>query len=208
MLSGALLVGAAAGATPLVWTLNDVALTDGQNLAGSFTYDYATGVFSDITVVNSGSGSHPSALWNTPFYFSTPRPGSAPVTTYLMSGPASGTNQVLTLDWSQYGQRRGLNDDGGVVSLRPAGPPGSANTSVFMTCGQLLNPNVEFPEFVALPTCAGASALQGQGAPYVASGTLSTVPLPAAGWLLGAAVTGLGGRRWLRRERFRVDRSA
>lgn len=51
----ALCAASPAAAVPLVWTLQEVTLTDGQTLSGSFTYDYATGTFSAIAVRNSGT---------------------------------------------------------------------------------------------------------------------------------------------------------
>ena len=42
MLSLVLFFSAVASGTPIVWTLQDVTLTDGQSLVGSFTYDVST----------------------------------------------------------------------------------------------------------------------------------------------------------------------
>jgi hypothetical protein len=197
--TAALVAAGPAAAIPLVWTLQDVTLTDGQTLSGSFTYDYATGAFSNIAVTNSGTPEHPATLWNTEFRFSAPRPNSTALVVFLMSGPAGGTNQILNLLWNQYGISQGLDNDGGTVLLRPAGPPGSANSPAYLTCGRLLDRTVEYPEFIALPSCDGAEALQGDGGPFVAGGSLTAVPAPAAGWLLGTAVAGLMGRWWRRR---------
>ncbi len=198
LLTAVLAASTLASATPVVWTLDNVTLTDGQGLTGAFTYDTASGQFSAIAVANSGAAALPPALWDTEFMFSPPVPGRSPVAVFLMSGPASQTNTVLSLLWNQYGQQQGLTDAGGVVELRTAGPPGSPNSSVFLTCGTLLDRTVEFPVFVALPSCENADALQGDGAPYVTGGTLSAVPVPAAAWLFVTSIAALGSCRRLR----------
>lgn len=185
-------VSAVAYAAPVVWTLENVTLTDGQSLAGSFTYDDSTAIFSDIAIVNSGTEAHPSALWNTEFLFSPPRPGVPAIVVWLMAGPGNQTNETLMIIWNQFGQQQRLTDAGGVVALRPAGPPNGPNFGVFETCGEFLNPTAEFPTFVELPTCENATVLQGQGGPYVVGGTLAAVPIPATAWLLATAWSSLG----------------
>lgn len=200
ILAAALGLGTVAHGTPVVWTLQEVTLTDGQSLTGSFTYDESTDIYSDSAVVSSGTAAHPSALWNTQFSFSPPRPGVPALVLWLMAGPATQTDETLILLWNQYGQQQRLTDAGGVVALRTAGPPNGPIYGVFATCGYFLNPNVEFPTFAALPTCENATVLQYTEAIQVVGGTLSAVPAPSAIWLLGTGLAGLGGRRWLRRK--------
>ena len=117
VLLAALSAGTVAHGTPVVWTLEGVTLTDGQSLTGSFTYDEATDIFSDIAVVNSGTAAHPSAQWNTQFRFLAPRPGVPALVLWLMAGPANQTDTTLMLLWNQYGQQQRLTDAGGVVAL-------------------------------------------------------------------------------------------
>ena len=197
MLSLVLFFSAVASGTPIVWTLQDVTLTDGQSLVGSFTYDVSTARLSNISVVNSGTAAIPSAVWNTEYLTQFPsQPGSEARAAFFMAGPASQTTKVLFLLWNQNGQR--LNDAGGVVALLPFGPPTAPNNSVFTTCGTFLDPTAEFPTFVELPTCENADVLHGTGAPYITGGTLTAVPIPATAWLLAAAWCSLGmfrGRR-------------
>ena len=77
ILLAGLSVSAVAGGTPLIWTLENVTLTDGQSLVGSFTYDMSTARFSNISVVNSGTDAMSSTLWNTEFLTQFPsQPGS------------------------------------------------------------------------------------------------------------------------------------
>jgi len=51
-------LSAAAQATPLVWTLDQVSYGDGTLVTGSFTFDAATTTFSGLSLTTSG-GSRP-----------------------------------------------------------------------------------------------------------------------------------------------------
>jgi hypothetical protein len=154
-----LLVVGSANATPLVWTLNDVAFDFGSSATGSFTYDAATGIYSDISIQTT-------SLVN--FEFTGANYGT------LNNGTIDGENlivfetgtpnYILKLDWLGN-----LSDAGGTVALE---------TDVQTDLSYEIN-------------------MSNLAIRVITGGSISAVPIPAAVWLFGSALAGLG---WLRRR--------
>ena len=48
-----LLVAGSVQAAPLTWTLNDAEFEDGSSLTGSFVFDAATNIYSDVNIVTN-----------------------------------------------------------------------------------------------------------------------------------------------------------
>jgi hypothetical protein len=166
-------------------------LSDGQTVTGSFVFDADApsipfnGVASDISIVNSGATYLPSRTWDRPFVQNA---ASDPITAafsyqmWVLSGPAESTNEALGIDWEGL-----LTDAGGTLSL-------STSSLIYWRC---LDSHYELA-----PDCSDATALSGgDGSPPYGvrfiSGTITTVPIPAAFWFLGS---GLGLLAWIRRK--------
>ncbi len=130
LLSMILLAGTTANAAPLLWTLNNVVLTDGQTLTGSFVYDANLGQFqypySNISITNSGASYLPTDTWDTLFVYGNGNPMGGPTFLYLMNAPANQTNQAMILRWDSS-----LTNAGGVVTV------GTASRLIFR-CGNVV----------------------------------------------------------------------
>lgn len=174
-------------AAPVVWTLNAV-LTDAQTLTGSFSYDANLGQFSypysNISITNSGNTGVPARTWDTLFVFENGNPMGGPGFLYLMSGPANQTNEVLVLQYASN-----LTNAGGVVNLK------TMYYGLISKCGDYATSTIELD-------CTSADALFGGGwlgeplaSLRIQSGTLAAVPVPAAAWLFGSSLAGLGALR-------------
>jgi hypothetical protein len=187
VLLAALLLGANASAAPVQWTLNDVVFDDGESVTGSFDYDADTNSYSNINIVTielyedyldvddwwwaGSSFDHEGnvvGMTSTQAWFLNAACPSCP------NGGLSADHDVLQLGFSTA-----LSNSGGTAVL---------TTGSFLT--------------IAYDSGAGPFA----GSPdlsygmdrKIVSGTVSSVPIPAAAWLFGSALAGLG---WLGRKR-------
>jgi hypothetical protein len=157
------------------WTLNDVVMSDGQTLTGSFVYNSEVySGFSDINISNSGSNVAPetaAASWDRKINDS---PGACGTGACSFGNSEATTGAVyLSLRW--YG--------GGGVGVPNWDKTLRIDEPVFWTCTN--------------DACTGGRSSAGV---YLVSGYLSSsaVPIPAAVWLFGSALAGLG---WMRRKK-------
>jgi len=190
-----------AWAIPVMWTLDGVTFRDevydpatifigetGAGVTGSFVYDADTNTYSDIAVtVEAGATEEISPFWPeltyfgiAPWIFPPLVSGANGVT--LQSHPficPGGCSNELSLVYASP-----LTNAGGTVALDTSGASVSVDASVEMVFGNNLS--------------GGRGSLH--IARRIAGGTLigTVVPLPAAVWLFGSGLAGLG---FLRRKK-------
>ena len=177
-----LLAAGQAVAAPVTWTLDGLTFDGGDPgnpgpITGSFVYDADTNTYSDISILSDWYGELTFTGENNlyPSYFSPPAL-DAPLTDF------SDTGMTLagTMGWCSIAgciQKEltlvfdtALTNAGGTVGL----VSGVSNERVYTNMGEgLLNSRT------------------------LVSGVITTVPIPAAVWLFGSALAGLG---WLRRK--------
>jgi hypothetical protein len=165
-------------AAPVTWTLNDVVLADldATTLTGSFVYDADTGVMSNVNIFSTSFPQFPEGFeYNDSNIFSTEYCYSDP----WNCGPYASTRFEAATELPDFVRDlyivydAPLTNAGGVINI-------IAVNDVYVDV-----PN-EFPlneRTLSLPTTATISA--------------TAVPLPAAVWLFGSALAGLG---WMRRK--------
>jgi hypothetical protein len=177
-------------AAPVTWVLNDVTFASAEVLGGgpydgtatgSFTYDATdgpNGTYSNVNITTTGTG-----IWGTGNCGDSALCGTYIRATDLNS-PLSATSLQVTPTLSDpadstgyYGASlqfvTGLTNAGGTVALYTAGG----------TDGEGICKNSD-----CLPAgAAGVTAFRG-----FSGGSVSAVPLPAAAWLFGSALLGLG----------------
>ena len=153
-------------AAPLTWTINNLTLSNGGTITGSFDYDAGTDVLSNINIVSTAYGDS-FAITDANVDsadFCPPEPFCGIDTVEFVVYPTS----RLVRDIGFYLDAP-LTNSGGVVSI---------NTAFDVRHDNLTGDHDEIN--LQYPTTA----------------TLSAVPVPAAVWLFGSALAGLG---WLRR---------
>ncbi|MGI9318020.1 MAG: VPLPA-CTERM sorting domain-containing protein [bacterium] len=153
---------------PVTWTLSDVGFADGATYTGSFDYDADTNTYSNIEIYEPSFGSEYWSAISVEHFGTT-----------FNSGPGS-----LYLSGSDY-----FVDSFGVLFLNFTEPLTNAGGTVFLDPGlsaYLLQHIESDPWWVELVN-----------APLSGSVTANVVPIPAAVWLFGSALTGLG---WMRRK--------
>lgn len=171
-----LLLAGQAAAAPVTWTLDSVTFDGGGTLSGSFVYDADINTYSDISIVSNFWG--PSTYTGENQVFSDvlafPIPDvNAPLTDFSDTGM---TLAALHYSFGTYQKEltlvfgAALTDAGGTVALVPT----VSNERLFVDVVQ------GYPESQAL-----------------VSGVITAVPVPAAVWLFGSALAGLG---WMRRK--------
>jgi len=161
-------------AAPVTWSLQNVSFDDGAVATGTFIFDADSNQYSSIDVTVSGGASDIGGfgtLSTDPF-------------TYSVSVGGNGSN--LWFSASDFGS---------------AGcPDGSCQRNFVID--NLTNPltNAGVTVFIAGATLAidGLSSNDGVVVRSIVSGSLTAVPIPAAVWLFGSALLGLG---WIRRFR-------
>jgi hypothetical protein len=158
-------------AAPVTWTLQNVAFVDGGSAAGSFVYDAANDIFSDVDITTTAG----SVLSDAVYGFSH---------TFVSSGGQSFSSLVTygtTL--AQFDSAEG--DLTGTQSLQ------------FVIGGLLTNQGgsiiISDTEEVA---CTNSNCGTTAASRVMVTGYITAVPIPAAVWLFGSALAGLG---WLRR---------
>ena len=168
LMSISLLLSAAVSATPVTWDV-DVSLSDGGHLFGSFTHDADFGTYTDILLETDMSGS----AWLNGGEFTT------------FYGNAWGGTPLAPEFYGTCGTVAGRG-------------PGTCHV-VFFFAEELTNAG----GVVAIDSSQDFAALEAiyemDEYAYLTSGTVtaSAVPIPAAVWLFGSALAGLG---WMRRK--------
>jgi len=169
-----LIIMQAALAAPVTWTLTDVVFADGGTVTGSFVYDADTDAFSAVSI-SSPSLPPPEGEVKDPILFGGLWNDCASYTP-LVAGrfglqcAAPTAGSSLRLVFDTA-----LGNEGGTLALQPtSGPRGSME--VYTT---------------------GEGTIRAiTGGSLVGS---SVVPIPAAAWLFGSALAGLGFTRRRRR---------
>ena len=157
---------------PVTWTLEDVVFADGGTAAGSFVYDADTNAYSGIFVETFLSNGDLGRTYITDDF--ADGLFSQPSQVYFGEYPSSAFDLShawgLQLDFSTP-----LSNFGGTVALIV----GSPNESKEGYCGT--DASCAFPQTYRT----------------IVGGQVSAVPIPAAVWLFGSALAGLG---WMRRK--------
>jgi len=169
-------LSAAAQATPLVWTLDQVSYGDGTLVTGSFTFDAATTTFSGLSLTTSGGSTVPST--NT-WAFNT-----------LAAGVLRNNGGITGF---------------GAVDAFSANMTGAHGLSLFSTLGPLMTDagGIIDLSFFRLGTC-GNSDCSVLTAPVAVTGSGSFTASPAAvpePLTLGIFGAGLAGAAALRRRK-------
>ena len=156
-----------AWAVPVQWTLNNVSTAGGSVLNGVFTYDADTDSYSDVLIGSVNYG-------------------------YI---PDFGYSDTCCL--ADFTYDNGLENDSTALTLR-----------LFHIYGSFGNNNLQLDFATALTNSGGTISLlptsheastngqYGDFETFFVSGSVSAVPVPAAVWLFGSALAGMG---WLRR---------
>ncbi len=144
------------------WNLINAVLDDGQTLTGGFDHDRDTNTYSNISIANSGSQTFPSKVFTNQVLNSGNWLGNK-----FDDGSSSIGDFTLSLYWNINGQE--LTNAGGTVDLR-----------------------TDIPAFFFCTTAdCSTGSIGGSDAVYFASGSLTTVPIPAGVWLFGSGLLGL-----------------
>ena len=181
-----------AAAAPVTWVLDGVTFASSEVqgpgpydgvATGSFTYDADTNIYSDVSITTTGSG-----IWGTDNCGDSALCGTYIRATDLYA-PLTATSLQITPTASDPIDSTGyygislqfvsaLTNAGGTVQLFTAGGTDGE--------GICKNPDC-LPE-----GSAGVTAFRG-----FSGGSVSAIPVPAAVWLFGSALAGLG---WMRRK--------
>ena len=173
------MVGAAQAET-IRWTLQDALLSDGQSVTGSFDYETVSGDFSNISIFNSGT-----ATWAATEFTQTvdsvsvipPVDCQTHACVFLPDGATTGSI-ALEIVWDNY---PGYLSEAGTLDLL-------YGTWSLWRCDNSDCSGLVFPGGAAVEFVDGS----------ISGVVVSAVPIPAAVWLFGSALAGLG---WLRRKR-------
>jgi hypothetical protein len=160
-------------ATPVQWTLQDVVFNDGGSATGSFFYDADTNVYSDISITTTAGSLSAGQFYE----FENPElnPSAWGLKLVAIADPITGTAAFnLNLNTST-GIPKSMTNAGGTIDLGTNAFEAACYWNGYSNC----------------------TSFGGVGSRNVLTGTVSAVPIPAAVWLFGSALAGLG---WMRRK--------
>ncbi|MGI9309169.1 MAG: VPLPA-CTERM sorting domain-containing protein [Gammaproteobacteria bacterium] len=163
-------VSFAAHSATLTWTFNDVVFGDGTTLSGSFDYDADSNIMSNVSVITQAN-----AVLGVEFDWLEPTTHTAGIISgiEIVLTPTPYYNSVVCADTT-------CSVDLGIFIENPlSNAGGTVNISNGSELSQSSAPH------------------WGTRARGWSGGTLTAVPVPAAVWLFGSALTGLG---WMRRK--------
>jgi len=168
-------------AIPLTWTLNNVVFDDGGTAHGSFVYDSDTEDLTEVEIWTTAGSSYEGYAYDD-CYFDFFHPGSNGCTIDRQLG--TGYEQLFIFEDAVESESTGKYLVFGLDGL-----PSNAGGVLEIVGG-----------------CAGFTGCeqwdnQDQQRAIV-SGYISAVPIPAAVWLFGSALFGLG---WMRRKKVWLD---
>lgn len=154
-----------ANAAPIRWVLQDVLFDDGGTAFGSFVYDADSNTFSAIDVTTTDGAVLPGSFYE----FANFEAGLLDADSVLLvaaANPVAGTPAFnMNLDAA-------MTNAGGTIALAMAPPPlAFESTCLISNCTQ----------FFSIDR-------------VIVSGSITTIPLPAAAWLFGSALGLVGWR--------------
>ena len=161
-------IASVANAEPIRWTLTDALLTDGAGAIGSFVFDSDTSTYSDVDIVVSGGSFLPNTHYDQLYQ------SFGPFAAKFAADDGSFLNLVPVESLGDAGVISSLEVNLGVGGWIPNDPYTSSQEVGFADTADTVNMFV-------------SGSLTG-----------SVVPLPAAAWLFGSALAGLG---WMRRKK-------
>jgi hypothetical protein len=157
-------------AFPVTWTLEDVVFDDGGIAFGSFDYDTDTNAYSAINITTTAG----STLSGTQYGFINP---DNPFITSDNPQFVDATGDLTGAQTLPLYLQEGLTNSGGVVAFKL----GNSLSGVSLE-----------------DVCFNSGCSVGGTPRFMVSGYVTAVPIPAAAWLFGSALAGLG---WVRRKR-------
>jgi hypothetical protein len=163
-----LIVWGSAFSIPVTWTLQDAVFDDGGAATGSCVYDADLDVFADIDITTTAGSVFSGQHYQHGTFFLT----SVSLGVTTVDQPDLTGLPALAMFFTAGGFIP-MTNDGGTLFLDTAGGEG----------------------YCAVPDCGGA-ALDRDLREFT-SGSISAVLVPAAVWLFGSALAGLG---WFRRK--------
>jgi len=161
-------VWGSAFSVPVTWTLQDAIFDDGGSATGSFVYDADLEVFADIEITTTAG-----SVFDGQHYQHA---------TFFLTDVSLGVTTADQADLTGLPALAMFFTGGGFIPMTNAG-------------GTLLLDSAGGEGYCGVPSCAGAD-LDLDLREFV-SGSITAVPIPAAVWLFGSALAGLG---WMRRK--------
>lgn len=155
-----------AHATPVQWTLSDVLFDDGGTATGSFIYDADSATYSNISITTTDALLVPVAT------FTTLLSGSATDAAFATS---AGNQTGLPFLQFLYFQFPLTNAGGTLYLIDPFFPAASSFDGACVNAG-------------CTSVAYGRTMLDGG----ITGGAPAVVPVPAALWMFGSALVGLG----------------
>lgn len=155
--------GANAEAAPIRWVLQDVLFDDGGTASGSFVYDADTNTLSAISVTTTDG----AVLLGSVYEFANFEAGLLDADSVLLvaaANPGAGTPAF------NINLESAMTNAGGTISLAMAPPP------------------LTFESTCLISNCTQFFSIDR----VTVSGSITTVPVPAALWLLASAILYLG----------------
>jgi len=166
-----------ANAAPVTWVVSDAVYTDGRTLTGQFDYDADTNTYSNISLQSSTK----TLPWWEPGTGITPDDPTTVNVTPLYNDihPWGHPVTELILSTNNYSENDYVVEFFLFFDTALTGAGGTRQLSASETF---------------FGGCTGCDPGNQQ---QLISGQISAVPIPAAAWLFGSALAGLG---WLRRK--------
>jgi len=162
-----LFLGVMAQAAPVTWTINNAAMNDGGVVTGSFDYDAVTDVMSNVNIV--------STTYNDSFLINSSNIDSGGYCSIEVCG-------LHAVGWVASTESPNIIRDFGFYLDAPLTNAGGS--IAINTLYDVRYNNVTFD-------------LDERNLLYPTTATITAVPIPAAVWLFGSALAGMG---WIRRR--------
>ena len=181
-------------AIPVEWTISNLHDEYGHSTTGSFTYDADLDIY-DISNITITYGNYINTAGDPTLYNLSSHNSS-------QAGPASNSQFLRIEGTSGYSQGYGYPPSLILNTIQWAAPLTNAGGNVL----------IDAATFLCLTACVGSinydprpseidyyshNIIEGEGGQYLEPEITGVVPVPAAVWLFGSALGGLG---WMRRR--------